>query len=222
MKARVALLASLFSLCLVAVVAAQVSTTEGTVVSNSGGSLVVNTDSGQRTFMVDAQSSLPADLAAGSRVRVEYHTLANDKFHAFKVSTLGSSTDTTAGDTSASMGTSTTGTTTAGTTTNNNDTTNTMGTTTTTAPTAGTTTTTTTDRVDTTGNTAVRNDTTTTTQTTTDATMGTTQTTTGTADTTTTGTSGRNLPATASPLPLLGLAGTLALGAGALLRLRRA
>ena len=231
MKARVALLASLFSLCLVAVVAAQVSTIDGTVVSNSGGSLVVNTDSGERTFMVDAQSSLPADLAVGSRVRVEYHTLANDKFHAFKVSTLGSSTDTPASGTSASMGTGTTGTTTAGTTsnnnynsaTNNNDTTNTMGTSpTATAPKTGTTTTTTTDRVDTTGNTAVRNDTTTTTQTTTDTTMGSTQTTTGTTDTTTTGTSGRNLPATASPLPLLALVGTLALGAGALLRLRRA
>src|SRR5689334_10921441 len=94
MKARVALLASLFSLCLVAVVAAQVSTVEGTVVSNSGGSLVISTDSGQRTFMVDAQSSLPANLTAGSRVRVEYHTLANDKLHAFKVSSAASTTDT--------------------------------------------------------------------------------------------------------------------------------
>lgn len=88
MKGRVALLASLFSLCLVAVVAAQVSTVEGTVVSSTGGSLVIDTSTGQRTFMVDAQSSLPANLAVGSRVKVEYHTLANDKFHAFKVTTL--------------------------------------------------------------------------------------------------------------------------------------
>jgi hypothetical protein len=89
MKARIALLASLVSLSLVAAVSAQVSTVEGTVVANSGGALVIDTASGQRTFMVDAQSSLPADLAAGTRVKVEYHTLANDKLHAFKVSSLG-------------------------------------------------------------------------------------------------------------------------------------
>ena len=209
MKTRVALLASIFSLCLVAFVAAQVSTTTGTVVSNSGGVLVVDTASGQRSFMVDAQSSVPADLAAGARVTVEYHTLANDKFHAFKV--------TPSSATAPTMGTGTTGT------TGSTPSTGTTGTTapsmqerpTTTAspsmqerpatPTTGTTTGTLQDRPTTTGN---------------DTTSAPPADTTGTMadDTSTT----RELPATASPLPLLALAGSLALAGGALLRRRRA
>jgi hypothetical protein len=219
MKARVALLASIFSLGLVAVVAAQVSTTTGTVVSNSGGVLVVDTDSGQRTFMVDAQSSVPASLAAGTRVTVEYHTLANDKFHAFKVTPSAGTAPTTTSNTDMT-GTSTTGstpatpapsmqeqpTTTTGTTTGSTsmrDTTATTGTTT------GTTAGTMQDRpVTTPTDTATRTDTTDSTDTTTPTT---------TDDTTT-----RTLPATASPLPLLALAGSLALAGGALLRRRRA
>lgn len=164
MKARVAVLASVFSLWMVAVVAAQVSTTTGTVVSNTGASLVVTTDSGQQTFIVDAQTSLPADLTPGTRVTVEYHTLANDKLHAFKVSPL-AATDTTTPTEPAPTET---------------------------MKEAGTPTT-------------------------------------GAANTTTTGTTmdetattGRRLPATASPLPLLALAGSLAVAGGALLRRRRA
>jgi LPXTG-motif cell wall-anchored protein len=218
MKTRVALLASIFSLCLVAFVAAQVSTTTGTVVSNSGGVLVVDTASGQRSFMVDAQSSVPADLAAGARVTVEYHTLANDKFHAFKVTpssgtapTMGTGTTGTTGSTPA---TSTTApsmqerpTTTASPSMQERPTT--------TAspsmqerpatPTTGTTTGTLQDRPTTTGN---------------DTTSAPPADTTGTMadDRSTT----RELPATASPLPLLALAGSLALAGGALLRRRRA
>lgn len=209
MKARVALLASLFSLCLVAVVAAQVSTVEGTVVSNSGGSLVISTDSGQRTFMVDAQSTLPANLAVGSRVRVDYHTLANDKFHAFKVSSLGSTTDMATANTTAPDATTPA-------TTNSMDTTNPTNTNTrATTTTPDTTNNTTTDRVGTRATTTTERPTTSTTQTATTNT--TTDRTTSTTDTT-----GRALPATASPLPLLALVGSLALGAGAALRLRRA
>lgn len=216
MKARVALLASIFSLCLVAVVAAQVSTTTGTVVSNSGGVLVVDTDSGQRTFMVDAQSSLPADLAAGTRVTVEYHTLANDKFHAFKVTPASGTTP----STTTNANETTTGT--AGTTSTTGTTGSMSGSTATTpstpvqqpptnTTTTGTTTGTMQDRP-----TPTNPDT-----------MGTTRdTTTSTTDTTTTpddtANTGRRLPATASPLPLLALAGSLALAGGALLRRRRA
>jgi hypothetical protein len=180
MKTRVALLACLITLSLVAGASAQVSTVEGTVVSNSGGSLVVDTASGQRTFMVDAQSSLPADLAVGTRVKVEYHTLANDKFHAFKVSAMDAAPTTA---TAPSM----------------------AGTTTTPAPVEP-------------APAAVapappmqERPTTTTTTTTTD-------TTTGTMNTTTTADTGSRLPATASPLPLLALAGGLAMAGGALVR----
>lgn len=206
MKTRVALLASIFSLCLVAFVAAQVSTTTGTVVSNSGGVLVVDTASGQRSFMVDAQSSVPADLAAGARVTVEYHTLANDKFHAFKV--------TPSSGTAPTMGTGTTGTT--GSTPATSTTAPSMQERPTTTaspsmqerpatPTTGTTTGTLQDRPTTTGN---------------DTTSAPPADTTGTMadDRSTT----RELPATASPLPLLALAGSLALAGGALLRRRRA
>ena len=88
MKGRVALFASVLSLCLVGMVAAQVSTVEGTVVSSGGGTLVIDTSTGQQTFMTDAQSSLPMNLAVGDRIKVEFHTLANNKLHAFKVTTL--------------------------------------------------------------------------------------------------------------------------------------
>lgn len=191
MKARIALLASLVSLCLVAVVSAQVSTVEGTVVSNSGGMLVIDTGSGQRTFMVDAQSSLPADLAAGTRVRVEYHTLANEKFHAFKVSSLGAvttqpPTETTA-TTAAPMDAAPVEPAPAPAVT---------------AP-------------------AVTAPAPTMQERTPPATTTTTDTTTGTAATTTTETE-RRLPATASPLPLMALAGGLAMAGGALLRRLRA
>jgi hypothetical protein len=203
MKARVALLASIFSLCLVAFVAAQVSTTTGTVVSNSGGMLVVDTDSGQRTFMVDAQSSLPANLAAGTRVTVEYHTLANDKFHAFKVTpSSGTSPSTTTGATAPTTGTT------------GSTATNPSMTGTTTAPQerpSSPAPTTMQDRpaATTPTDTTARTDSTTPTDTT--GTM---------ADDTST--TGRTLPATASPLPLFALAGGLALAGGALLRRLRA
>lgn len=202
MKARVSLLASLFSLCLVAVVAAQVSTTTGTVVSNSGGVLVVDTDSGQRTFMVDAQSSLPADLATGARVTVEYHTLANDKFHAFKVTTLGTSptSPATAATTDTTMAPP------AETTTAPAPAAPTMA-----APTPAPTTTTSGNTMQEQTPATTPTDSTTTRTTTTRSTMD--------DDSSTTG--GR-LPSTASPLPLLALAGSLALAGGVLLRRRRA
>ena len=178
MKARIALLASLVSLSLVAAASAQVSTVEGTVVSNSAGALVIDTGSGQRTFMVDAQSSLPADLAVGTRVKVEYHTLANDKFHAFKVSALG------AAPTEPATAPATTATTPMGTTT--------------TAPEPAAATPAVTAPAPAPAATMQEQTTTTTATTTTDP--------------------ERRLPATASPLPLLALAGGLAVAGGALVR----
>ena len=204
MKARVALLASLFSLCLVAVVAAQVSTVTGTVVSNSGGVLVVDTDSGQRSFMVDAQSSLPADLTAGTRVTVEYHTLANDKFHAFKVTPTSATSPTTS---TATTATDTTTAPPANTVTEPSAAAPTLA-----APTpAPPTTSGTTMREPATPPANTMDNTTTSTRTDTTTTMD-----------DNTSTTGRRLPATASPLPLLALAGSLALAGGALLRRRRA
>ena len=204
MKSRVALLASLFSLCLVAAVAAQVSTITGTVVSNSGGVLVLDTDSGQRSFMVDAQSSLPADLATGARVTVEYHTLANDKFHAFKVTPTAATapsrtTDTAPADTTMAPPADTNAAAPA-----------------TAAPTMAA------------PSPAAPAPTTTTTTTTTQTPPANTMDNTTATDTTTrttdesTSTTGNRLPATASPLPLLALAGSLALAGGLLLRRRRA
>ena len=196
MKGRVSLLAGLFCLGMAVIAMAQVSTIEGTVVSSSAGSLVIDTGKGQQTFMVDAQSSLPAGLAAGSRVTVEYHTLANNQLHAFKVSTMGAAATapTRTTDTPSTMATP--------------ERTEPQETTTSPAPAATT-----------------RTDTTTTTRTEPmETTTGTTQGTTGTAPMgTTTATepatdTERSLPATASPLPLLALAGGLSIAGGMLVR----
>ena len=207
MKSRILFLAGLLSLCLVATVSAQVATVEGTVVSQSTTTIVVSAADGQRTFMVDAQSSLPAGLSSGQRVSIEYQTTADNQLHALKVSPLGqapaSTTDTTSAATAPSSdatGTAPSTDTTATSTANTTTPANTM-----TAPASTTTAATTTPSSDT-----MRQETTATTETakTTEP---------MTADTTTTGSRDR-LPATASPLPLLALVGTLALGAGLALR----
>jgi hypothetical protein len=58
-------------------------TVSGKVISSSSSSLVIETDTGSRqTFVVDAQSTLPSGLTPGSRISVDYHTLANGTFHA--------------------------------------------------------------------------------------------------------------------------------------------
>jgi len=63
------------------------STLTGTVVATSATELVVETPSGRQRLIVDANSTLPANLAAGTRVSVEYHRLEGDRRHAARVTT---------------------------------------------------------------------------------------------------------------------------------------
>jgi hypothetical protein len=64
-------------------------TVSGKVISTSSNSLVIETDTGTRqTFVVDAQSSLPAGLTPGTRISVDYHSLAGGTFHAARAATL--------------------------------------------------------------------------------------------------------------------------------------
>ncbi len=66
----------------------------GTIVSTSGSRLVLNTDSGRRTFIVDNESSVPSDLVAGNRVSVDFHALSGGRFHAATVTSLAPSAST--------------------------------------------------------------------------------------------------------------------------------
>jgi hypothetical protein len=60
-------------------------TVSGKVISSSSVSLVIETDAGTRqTFAVDSASNVPANLSAGSRVTVNYHTVEGG-FHAATV-----------------------------------------------------------------------------------------------------------------------------------------
>jgi hypothetical protein len=62
------------------------STLNGTVVTVSASELVVETANGRQRFIVDSNSTLPANLAAGTRVSVEYHRLEGDRRHVARVS----------------------------------------------------------------------------------------------------------------------------------------
>jgi hypothetical protein len=57
----------------------------GTVVSSSSRELVVETPTGRERFVVDARSSIPANLSAGTPVRVEFHRLDGDRQHVARV-----------------------------------------------------------------------------------------------------------------------------------------
>lgn len=150
-------------------------TVSGKVISSSSSSLVIETDTGTRqTFVVDAQSNLPSGLTPGSRISVDYHSLAGGTFHAARATTLSAATAPAQPMTEA-------------------------------RPVEPATPRDTRMPVDTT----TTRDTTTST-TTTDTTLGTT---TDTPERTT-----RRMPATASPLPLIGLVGLASLAAGAALR----
>jgi hypothetical protein len=61
------------------------STLDGTVVAVSASALVIETPSGRQRFIVDANSTLPANLAAGTRVSVEYHRLEGERRHVARV-----------------------------------------------------------------------------------------------------------------------------------------
>ena len=63
------------------------STLNGTVVAVSASELVIETPSGRQRFIVDVNSTLPANLAAGTRVSVEYHRLEGDRRHVARVTT---------------------------------------------------------------------------------------------------------------------------------------
>jgi RNase P/RNase MRP subunit p29 len=94
MKSRTLLLVAIAVCAMAGVVSAQsqTATTEtvtGTVVSSGGGSLVLDTATGRQTYIVDADSTIPTDLAAGSRVTVGFHRLAGDRMHAATVAVDG-------------------------------------------------------------------------------------------------------------------------------------
>jgi hypothetical protein len=196
MKRSVVCMLSILALALaVPAMAQSEQTASGTVVSSSSTQLVIKTTDGrQLTFVVDSDSKAPANLQQGAPVTVRYHDM-NGTFHAANVSA-------TAAAPSASQTTPSTDTTAPGT----SATTGTVRRDTTSTPAATTPSTSTTGsdaRVD-------AQDARPTTAPDTTAT---------TAQDTDTGS--RQLPATASPLPLLGLSGLLALGGGLGARLLR-
>jgi RNase P/RNase MRP subunit p29 len=63
-------------------------TVTGTVISSGNGQLVVDTPSGQRTFIVDDDSHLASDVTVGSRASVAYHTLSSGRLHAGDVTLM--------------------------------------------------------------------------------------------------------------------------------------
>jgi hypothetical protein len=63
------------------------STLTGTVVASSSNELVVETPNGRQRFVVDANSTVPGNLAAGTRVSVSYHRLEGNRLHAARVTT---------------------------------------------------------------------------------------------------------------------------------------
>lgn len=71
----------------------------GTVVSSSANTLILDLVGDEMmTFVVDAASSMPAGLDAGSTVRVEYHEIvgvAGNTLHAANVTTMSGSTTST-------------------------------------------------------------------------------------------------------------------------------
>jgi hypothetical protein len=166
MKTSLSTLLSVAALALAMPLMAQdAKTTSGKVVSSTPEQVVVQTDDGsQMTFKVDAQSTVPTGLSAGSRVTVTYHELAGGMFHAASVAAIDAGTSPTMNTQEAPPPRPAT--------------TTTAPTTTTTAPEPM-------------------------------------------PERTTTTPTPRRMPATASPLPLVGLAGLLSLTAGLGLRALR-
>ncbi len=201
MKRSLVCVLSILALALAAPVMAQSEqTASGTVVSSSASQIVVRTSDGrQMTFMVDADSNVPSNLQQGSNVTVRYHDM-NGTFHAANVSAGTGTTGSSAGSTATTPSTPTTG---ATATTSSTPT----GTSATSAPPTQRTTPT----ADPTGNDArTQQDPA---RPTTAAQDPDTTATTGTTAQDTDTDTGR-MPATASPLPLIGLSGLLALAGG--------
>ncbi len=97
MKASKLLLLSVAALALAVAVFAQTAVTvTGTVVSSSPTQVVIKTDDGrQMTFNVDAQSTVPAGLAAGNPVTVSYHDMGGGTLHAATVTVSSAGTPST-------------------------------------------------------------------------------------------------------------------------------
>ena len=201
MKRSLVCVLSILALALTAPVMAQSEqTASGTVVSSSASQIVVRTSDGrQMTFMVDADSNVPSNLQQGSTVTVRYHDM-NGTLHAANVSASAGTTGATTGTTGSTATTPSTPTTGATATTSSTPT----GTSATSAPPTQRTTPT----ADPTGNDArMQQDPARPTTPAQDT--GTTATTAQDTDTDTS-----RMPATASPLPLIGLSGLLALAGG--------
>jgi hypothetical protein len=94
MKTSLSSLLSVAALALAMPLLAQdAKTTSGKVVSSTPEQVVVQTDDGsQMTFKVDAQSTVPTGLSAGSRVTVTYHELGGGMFHAASVAAIDAGT----------------------------------------------------------------------------------------------------------------------------------
>jgi hypothetical protein len=229
MKRSFVLVSSILALALALAVPAMAQTEQsasGTVVSSNATQLVIRTDDGrQMTFAVDADTNGASGLQVGSPISVRYHDM-NGTMHAASVSSNVGST--TPSGTTANTATDTTGNTASTTGTTGN----TGSTPTGTSATGATAADRTRPQPDATGNQAdmpssatststTRTPATTTTRTTprdTSATTAPPSTTgamaadTGTTRTADTGTT--RMPATASPLPLIGLSGLLSLAGG--------
>jgi hypothetical protein len=84
-------------------------TATGTVVSSSGTQVVIRTADGtQMTFMTDADTNKPADLKAGSSVTIRYHDMGGTKHAASVTASTAPSTTTTAPSTTTTAPTTST------------------------------------------------------------------------------------------------------------------
>lgn len=194
---------AILALALSAPVMAQTEqSASGTIVSSTSTQIVIKTEDGrQMTFMTDSNTNRPSDLRQGSTVTIRYHDI-NGTFHAANVTaSAGPTSDAPTNSTTATTGTSSPTGTTGVTGTQAGSTAPGTSATSANAQERATT-------ADPTGNEARPQQDTTGTRTT-GTTTGTTTATSADQDTGTT-----RLPATASPLPLMGLSGLLALAGG--------
>ena len=61
----------------------------GSVTAADDHSVTLSTDSGSpMTFLVDSRSVVPAELPSGTQIRVEFHVLGADAFHAARITPL--------------------------------------------------------------------------------------------------------------------------------------
>jgi hypothetical protein len=95
MKHRTLLFVAVAALAFAAGLAAQTpsepaaQTASGRVISSTPTAIVIEDATGTRTtYIVDAQSTVPSGLAAGSRVDIEFHPLEGGKFHTSRVTLL--------------------------------------------------------------------------------------------------------------------------------------